>query len=284
MARINIEDKIWADSRFKALITCLGGEEVAIGRLVRAWRIAQEWWTKDQQLIPESIWDLNGLGQELFQVMLARKTDDGIYVSGATEQFLWLIAKKRAGKASGVSRRNKKKIEHNDISVRTQDEQSGVKIEPPTLSPSLPLSPTLSQKKEKREASPPETRQLPLPDKKSPSPVEVDSGWAVGVFCREYKRRYGTSYRVTGKDVQAIKRILKDLGKPVFEKVCVAYVDMPDPWFVTRRHDVITLESNIAKVSQFEQSGKNITQTQIREMDRRATNQELIKAAERGEI
>lgn len=61
MARINISDKLFADPRFKALCRLVGNEEIALGRMVLVFRMAQEYFPEGNGLIPFNIWDMQGL-------------------------------------------------------------------------------------------------------------------------------------------------------------------------------------------------------------------------------
>jgi hypothetical protein len=122
---------------------------------------------------------------------------------------------------------------------------------------------------EKKESTSPSETAEPLVElTRKSKPNEI-----VALFCKEYKRRYGTSYKIQPKEVAALKRLRELLGADNYEGVVAAYVDMPDQWFLTKRHDVITLESNLAKVTQFVQSGRRmITQTEIKQIDQRQAN------------
>lgn len=101
MARINIEPKLFLDTRFQALSRMTGSHHTALGMVADAFVIAQKYWVEDFALIPENIWMLSGL-EILIEVHLAQRRDGGIYVCGSEEQFDWLIKKRTACKAAGV--------------------------------------------------------------------------------------------------------------------------------------------------------------------------------------
>lgn len=100
MSRINIDDKLWSDARFDALKNILGNELLAIGMVVKSFRIAQEYWKTDTQLIPCEIWDLYNFSA-MEKVGLVERYEDGVYVKGSYEQFDWLKRKQIAGKIGG---------------------------------------------------------------------------------------------------------------------------------------------------------------------------------------
>lgn len=107
MARINIDDKLWSDPRFDALKRRMGGdEEKAAGRLLKIFRMAQEYWVTDDQLIPLSIWELYGFG-DVEAVGLAERTDKGVYIKGTSDRMQWLKNKQKAGQHSAEARRSK---------------------------------------------------------------------------------------------------------------------------------------------------------------------------------
>lgn len=109
MARLNLDDELFGDERFKLLVTVLGDEEKAIGKMVRLFRIGQIYWRKNK-LIPEHIFMKSGFECTL-DVELAQKRQDGVYVCGAEKRWNWLLDLEEkasaAGKASAAARREK---------------------------------------------------------------------------------------------------------------------------------------------------------------------------------
>lgn len=106
MPRINIDDKLWSDARFDALKNIVGNELIAIGMVVKSFRIAQEYWKTDTRLIPVQIWEMYNFSA-MERVGLAEKHDGGVYIKGSNEQFYWLKKKQDAGKISAEKRRIK---------------------------------------------------------------------------------------------------------------------------------------------------------------------------------
>ena len=56
VARINIEDSIFKDSRFIKLTIRMGDFHKALGALVHAWIVAQKWYLTPERMIPKSEW------------------------------------------------------------------------------------------------------------------------------------------------------------------------------------------------------------------------------------
>jgi hypothetical protein len=111
MARVNVEDSIFIDGRFMNLVLKLGSPDTAIGALVRAWRLAQEYFLRDDThgKIPLKVWKQQGMNDTLFDVGLARTENDLVYVSGSETQFAWLNQKSDAGK--NLSDKKKQQLE-----------------------------------------------------------------------------------------------------------------------------------------------------------------------------
>lgn len=105
MARINIDDELHADHRFKRLVRKLGDEDKAVGLLYRFWRIAQDKWGREFQLVDPAEFDADGFGP-LLEVGLAERRPDGIYACGSEVRFAWYLQKVRAGKARARCSRN----------------------------------------------------------------------------------------------------------------------------------------------------------------------------------
>lgn len=107
LARINIEDALLHDYRFVKLVVKLDGNiEMALGALVRAWILAQAWYLKDDRMIPAEEWRKQQIRDEIITVGLAERVGDKIRVSGADEQFAWLIQRIEAGRKGGSAKRN----------------------------------------------------------------------------------------------------------------------------------------------------------------------------------
>lgn len=140
VARINIEDSIHQDRRFKNLVLKLG-EDAAIGALYRAWRLAQDYWVKDQSGIPRAVWEEHGARDEIIEVRLAEEKNGIIRLSGSENQFGWLLAQKENGKKGGQA----KSRNYSGNSVATASRRQAVaKPLTPTLSPTLTLTQILN--------------------------------------------------------------------------------------------------------------------------------------------
>lgn len=102
MARINIEEKLFSDARFKALVRKLGHERHATGMLVDAYILGQRYWAKDRSLIPIAEWKLADL-DVLFEVFLAEQRGEYVYIKGAEQHFEWYYQKIQSAKKGGAA-------------------------------------------------------------------------------------------------------------------------------------------------------------------------------------
>lgn len=104
MARINIEDQLFRTQKFMRLVAALGDPDRALGRITRAYMVAQRYWFPSRSKIPETVWTNEELGSELITIGIAERDQDGIYVHGTREQFEWLFQKQKAGQESAKAR------------------------------------------------------------------------------------------------------------------------------------------------------------------------------------
>jgi hypothetical protein len=103
LARINIEDSLYKDSRFIKLCIILRDLRTALGALFQAWALAQDHVEIDnpEGVIPLSEWKKQGISNEIIDVGLAEVRGDVVYISGAREQFAWLVQAKIKGRKGG---------------------------------------------------------------------------------------------------------------------------------------------------------------------------------------
>lgn len=106
----------------------------------------------------------------------------------------------------------------------------------------------------------------------------------IGEFVSRWAQRHGGRYPMSGKDASLVGGMVKSLGEPRAKEIIAAYFKMPDAWIVGRKHDVVTLNSSLAKVAAYADTGEFTTQGQVRQMDRTATTVSLIERIKRGEV
>ena len=102
MPRINIEDSIYKDHRFIKLCISLGGLDIALGRLIRAWSLAQKCYLSHHGKIPLKEWESAELGDDIIVVGLAELVDGMVRMKGSDAQFRWLKQRQESGKLGGL--------------------------------------------------------------------------------------------------------------------------------------------------------------------------------------
>lgn len=112
MARINIEECWWSDPRRSKLIRLFqGNTREADGLVIEAWRLAQEYWKHDRQLIPIHHFESLEANSKLIEANLAEIRENGVYVRGSSQYLDWVNERRksasRGGKKSAESRKKK---------------------------------------------------------------------------------------------------------------------------------------------------------------------------------
>lgn len=276
MARINIEDSLFKDVRFTSLMISLQSRHAAIGAIVDAFIIAQDFFLIEayNRMIPISEWKRRGALDQVIACGLAEIRGEFVYVCGSEKQFAWLIQRKNAGKSGGLSKSSNRIKRQSSLAVAKRPPSGRYPLTLP-LTPTLPLSPapaqTLAQSKE--------LNTLPIFEKKS----APDSKNLVSVYCDLWKSKNGRSPDIRPKEAGQITKLVKDVGFDRAQKIMEVYFSMPDPYFVKRGYDVSTMISNLSAIGQFEANKKIVTSGMIRELEKRvdkAQNTKLEKTME----
>lgn len=103
MPRINVEDKLFLDERFIELAEDVGRFQ-AVGMLVCFWRLAQQYWVKEE-LIPAEVF--NRRYKILEKYGFAERREQGFYCSGSEQQFAWVVKQHKNGQKGGRPNKNK---------------------------------------------------------------------------------------------------------------------------------------------------------------------------------
>ena len=262
MARLNIEDTIDADPRFRRLVRLLNGNDnEALGLLIRFWRLAQKYWGEGEHLVPEEEFRLDGF-EPILKSGLAEKRSGGIYARGSEERFAWYRQRKEASVRGGeANKRNfeEKKPEKPEgkASRRVKSVPSGepkLRVRLPESTPpdsplTLTLSPTLLTNKESSYEdsllAPEATASLPdaLQDKKVRRAPEFTSEKArlVARYISEYQKRYKHRPFFDGESAKLLGDIGRGVGYPRAELLVTAYLQLDSPKYLAKCHDVKSL-------------------------------------------
>lgn len=115
------------------------------------------------------------------------------------------------------------------------------------------------------------------------APVEQSSTTKdlVAHYCDTWKARYGFNPPISPKVAGQIKRMMSDYGFEKCKIYITAYCNMPDQWFVTKRHDLPTLLANINSVAQFAETGRMLTRKETKAIEERVSTQNLLNEIDR---
>lgn len=121
--------------------------------------------------------------------------------------------------------------------------------------------------------------------KRALEPTIVDSQVnPVSRYCELWKQRYKTNPPISGKVAGQIKTLVKDYGLQKTLGYIEAYLNMPDTWFITKRHDITTLTQNINAVAQFYETGRLVTKEEIKNIEQAVSQNNLLEMVRRGEV
>lgn len=247
MARVNIENSIYQDIRFSDLQRETVSIDEALGALVRAWSLAQQFYltTVNDRLIPLDEWERQRIHPAIIKVGLAEVREKGVYVCGAEQQFAWLIQKSNAGRKSAASKAKRKSTPVDSRSTPVNGPQP------------LPLTLSLTQDNINTN-----TRGAPAALVEQPPKVNL-----VAHYCDAWRARYNSNPLISPKVAGQLNRMGKDFGTPKAQALITAYLNMPDSWFVKKLHDVPTLVTNINAISHFVDTGKMVTKGHIKKLE-----------------
>ena len=221
MARINIEDSLFRDSRFTKLCIKMQSSPMAIGSLVEAWCVAQEFWKNSDNGIPKPIWLSRGLSHEIIDVGLAVEIGDFIYMSGSRQNFQWLRDSVENGKKGGKARMT---------GLVTRNHSGKFQAKPSDSSPPT-LTPPLTQKKEKKKE----------PDG-SPSVVKI--------YAEAFERKYGKKPILTEVECIQLASLKKKVLAPgQLNQLIDYYFNCDNKFYNDVAHNAMTLVRNVSALN-----------------------------------
>lgn len=136
MARINIEEQWWTDPRREALTKLIGDELMADGAAIRLWRLAQEYWKRNAEPIPNYVFEYVRFSSELVRAGLALVRGSSVYVRGSSNAFEWMIKNKEKASKAGLKSAESRKLKHGSAQPRSAP--SAASEGPPELGPNKP--------------------------------------------------------------------------------------------------------------------------------------------------
>ena len=244
MARINIEDSLFRDSRWLKLLLKVGCEYKSIGLITRAWMLAQDTWLEHRS-IPFSLWnkDLD----ILIEVGFAEIRDKSFYIKGSQIAFAWLEQRSNSGKKGGEAKAKRSSSGRQAI-VSGSKPLTLTLI--PTLTPTLNLTQSLNLNTIAATTSvdrAPVKNPVNKKPKKTEAPVK-NSQLVKKAYFDSFKNKYGTDPVWSVKENVAANRLITSVGLDLAVKLAEYYPNYIDPWHVKLRHSFGQLESNAHQV------------------------------------
>lgn len=119
----------------------------------------------------------------------------------------------------------------------------------------------------------------------SPQPlVEPVGRILMARYCELWKDRYGVNPSIQKHHPKLLKDVGEQNGSDKTIRLLEAYFMIPDPWFIKRGHDIPTFVSNLASITRFMETGKVISNSELRQMDSAVSSQNTLDAIRRGEV
>lgn len=306
MARLNFEDSIYKSPAFQKFMIRIGDRHKAMGMLVDLWALAQKHWFPDKRFIPIEEFNESDLSPILIECGLAEGRDGGVYAKGSEDAFQWLFDAQEKASAGGKKSAEVRKEKYGSAQPRKNIEQDSnharssgsnelnsfdERPNPPEPSFLFSLSSSLSSlssdsnsdsflEKEGEEAQ--ETTKPVKRPLKAVAPEGTQD--TIARYCDSWRARYGANPHIGKKVAGQIKSLVKDMGYQKAMQYIEAYLEMPDAWFVKKRHDIPTLMSNMNAVTQYIQTGRLFTNRDIRSLEQAVNTQNLLDMVERGQI
>lgn len=257
MARLNVEDSLW--SEIGPVIAAAGDQDRAIGNVIRFFKFAQDRHRKGR-LISEQEFQEMGFLEALIPIF-AKRTPSGIQAKGAEKHFSWLEQKVRAGASGGRKSATRKRNASGHFKPRKEIDPSEPQAEPKHTQASISISSSLSLSNSRSSSS----------SSKEPSggAVPANAGSLIAHYCDQWRERYRAkkSPVILPQHAKALKGLLEQVGIDRGKSLIDGYLSMPDQWFVTKSHDIPTLIGNLNKVTQFIETGRMVTRTEVRQLD-----------------
>jgi hypothetical protein len=166
VARVNVDESVQSDSRWKLLARDLGAKVQHVwGEALAVWFAC---YARRSAVVSAEEIDMaagrDGFAQALCKRGLADETPDGVRVRGVEERIGYLMSAAENGRLGGLARRRKE----TETTKGNGSLQAPLSL-PPALSPALSLSP--DQKTNTRARTEGSSPELPLPLTLEPDPV-----------------------------------------------------------------------------------------------------------------
>lgn len=265
--RINIDSDFFGDERIEYLAQAIGENRLTTdGRLLRIWhscyrdrsalRTVEEvhraacWVDPNRSLVPL-----------LVQANLAEAAAEGVRIRGVEDRIEYLIKAAAHGKRSAAARKRQHGTAQPTRCERAKKQVFGLPKVPSGSLEGLPKVPSrgLEPLIKKRTSSerPPAVLDIKASNfsvkngsKSGPAGVQRRGGQeVVATYVDAFRQRYKTSPAIDGACRGEVKRLLDGVGA---ERACLlvqAYLQLDDPKYLAKCHDLTSLRMDLQRVS-----------------------------------
>lgn len=262
MARVNIEDSIYKDERFINLAIEMRGKYPALGALVSAWSIAQQWFLKSATGdIPLDEWAKFEAGPLVESVGFASRRETGVYMRGAREQFAWLKQRSEAGRKN-IEEFNQRPL---DDRSTTDDGRTSSLLSSLSLSSSSSLT---TQSHNSNTTA--RTRKRAEPNPKNRKTWEA--------YRNAYEARHGNTLKPNAGINSMIKRLVENIGDDA-PAVAAFYVSHNDFQYVKSLHPMTLLIRDWQALQTQWVTGQRMTGAKARDIERMSHNADVFTEA-----
>lgn len=99
----------------------------------------------------------------------------------------------------------------------------------------------------------------------------------IATYAAAYKQRYGTNPAIGGLEMGIAKSLVKDMTVEALQPLIGVYLQMDDAYFRSRYHDLTTFKGNLNKIKVRHETGRSVTQTEVRTDDRAEANKNAAR-------
>lgn len=246
MARINIEDCWWTDPRRSLLIRKLNSEEAADGTVIKAWRLAQEFWKTGQSLIPFEIFETLPNFQAVIDSKLADVRGAFVYVRGSSAYLDWVREKREQAKIAGKKSAEIRKQKTG--SAQPKPKKPSQNLNKPERTPNDPRT-------EFNDAEPSDSGSYSVSgsssdsnsgsaefsyDEVETSPPAKSNSFANKQTWETYREAYISRYNVeplrNAKTNSQVSQFVKRVGEGNAPSIAKFYLKHSDPFYVRNSH------------------------------------------------
>ena len=308
MARLTIEQKWWIDPRRSALMGRIATPSMVEGAIIPAWIIGQEYWA-NQQLVPWRVFSKIPHAEDIIASDLAelrtgpehnstplehlpntfeQRLNTFVYVRGSKDLFAWIAdireKRRRGGQISALKRKAKTgSAQPKARKPRTPAEHNPTQVNIPEVSGSgsgLGFDSGLGSGSGNLASG--IENEILSEGESSKGPSATALTWRA--YKAAYTERWGSSPKWNSSQAGKLKSFVARVPAADAPDIAAFYVGHNDAFYVKSMHPLGLLLRDAEKVCTEWETGRQMTSSRARDVDRKQTNlsafQELIAEEE----